>query len=387
MITRLELTNFSVFKHLAIDFSPKINVIIGENGTGKTQLMKAAYALCGGNSAIEGRSKKSKTKLEDALASKLVRLFMPLDSKLGSLRRRGASGDANLEAHFALGEKLTVGFSNKSEKSVQLLENVNYEKYNHEPVFIPTKEVLSLIRGMSDPDSDQETLQRVFDDTYLDLCSLLLRNSTVVNDDRLDFDPRFGSIFPDIVNAISGKYRFSRRRIRFEEGKYEERKVENQDDEYSDKIETVFEPVKGSEVSNNMTAEGFRKIGTLQQLLANKSLSPGISGPLFWDEPECNMNPKLVRLLVEILLELSRNGQQIILATHDYVLLRWFDLLMDREKEDHVKFHSLYRERDTKEIKNTSTDNYLDIDPNPIDEAYGYLINQEIENEMGDLGK
>lgn len=37
--------------------------------------------------------------------------------------------------------------------------------------------------------------------------------------------------------------------------------------------------------------------------------------------------------LVHVLLELARNGQQIILATHDYVLLKWFDLLMDKGKE------------------------------------------------------
>ena len=89
----------------------------------------------------------------------------------------------------------------------------------------------------------------------------------------------------------------------------------------------------------------------------------------------------------KILLELSRNGQQIILATHDYVMLKWFDLLMDKGKEDHVRFHSLYRAPESSEIKIASTDDYLSINPNPIDEAFGFLINQEIENDMGSLGK
>ena len=84
-----------------------------------------------------------------------------------------------------------------------------------------------------------------------------------------------------------------------------------------------------------MAAEGIRKLGILQLLLENKQLDPGTSGTLFWDEPETNMNPKLVRLLVEILLELSRSGQQIILATHDYVLLKWFDLLIKRKGRSH----------------------------------------------------
>ena len=45
MIEHLELKNFTAFKDHGIDLSPKINVIIGENGTGKTHLLKAAYGL------------------------------------------------------------------------------------------------------------------------------------------------------------------------------------------------------------------------------------------------------------------------------------------------------------------------------------------------------
>lgn len=43
-IESIELKNFTVFKSLKIDFSKGINIIIGENGTGKTQLLKAIYA-------------------------------------------------------------------------------------------------------------------------------------------------------------------------------------------------------------------------------------------------------------------------------------------------------------------------------------------------------
>ena len=36
MIKHLELKNFTAFRGLSIDFSPKINIIIGANSTGKT---------------------------------------------------------------------------------------------------------------------------------------------------------------------------------------------------------------------------------------------------------------------------------------------------------------------------------------------------------------
>jgi len=386
MITRLELTNFSVFSHLAINFSPKINVIIGENGTGKTQLMKAAYALCARNSVLRNESKESKNKLEAALASKLVRLFVPLDNKLGNLCRRGVSEDTRMEAHFAQGKKLEIGFTNRAAKLVKVHESADYEKYHNKPIFIPTKEVLSLIKGISDPNSDQETVRNLFDDTYLDLCSFLLQKPAVDNEERLNSNPRFGTIFPDIVNAIGGKYDFSENRFRFEEGKYQERRVKGQN-KYGDKTETIFEPIKGSGVSNNMTAEGFRKIGILQQLLANKSLNPGISGPLFWDEPESNMNPKLMRLLVEILLELSRSSQQIILATHDYVLLKWFDLLADKSKEDFLRFHTLYRHPDSETIRVESADSYQQLRINAIASTFSDLYDSEIERSLGGRSK
>ena len=47
MISRFELENFTVFSNLDVDFSPKINVIIdGGDGTGKINLLKAAYGIC-----------------------------------------------------------------------------------------------------------------------------------------------------------------------------------------------------------------------------------------------------------------------------------------------------------------------------------------------------
>ena len=53
MITQLQLKNFTAFSELTIDFSPGINIIIGENGTGKTQLLRAILAMSGQRLAQE----------------------------------------------------------------------------------------------------------------------------------------------------------------------------------------------------------------------------------------------------------------------------------------------------------------------------------------------
>ena len=42
-IKRIKFQNYTVFEDQQMEFSPGINVIIGENGTGKTHLMKYYY--------------------------------------------------------------------------------------------------------------------------------------------------------------------------------------------------------------------------------------------------------------------------------------------------------------------------------------------------------
>jgi len=354
MITKLDIKNFTVFNGLTIDFSPKINVIIGENGTGKTHLLKAAYGLCSGSTLFKNKPDIGKDDIEAALTAKLLQLFMPLDDKLGKLRRHGVAENAQLEAQFALNKKIAVSFHTNS-KSLAIQNSTNYEQYLSEPVYIPTKEVLSFMKGFN---SLYEKYGLSFDQTYQDICLLL--DLPEIRPETLHEKSKWA--MAEIEGICGGRFVF------YGGGK-------------------VTFKTENAEYSANSMAEGFRKAGMLSRLLETGAIQPGVSGPLFWDEPESNLNPKLMKLLVEILLELSRNGQQIILATHDYVLLKWFDLLLDKDKDDHVWFHSLYRDKDTSEIKVATTDDYLKISPNPIDEAFGFLINQEIENDMGGLGK
>ena len=45
-LTRIEAENFTVFEDITIPFSKGLNVLVGENGMGKTHIMKLAYAAC-----------------------------------------------------------------------------------------------------------------------------------------------------------------------------------------------------------------------------------------------------------------------------------------------------------------------------------------------------
>ena len=45
MLYTLNAKNFTLFSDASFEFSPGLNVIIGENGTGKSLILKLAYTL------------------------------------------------------------------------------------------------------------------------------------------------------------------------------------------------------------------------------------------------------------------------------------------------------------------------------------------------------
>ncbi len=357
MIHSIALKNFMAFEDIKLEFSPKINVIIGENGMGKSQLLKAIYSTYHSPFTrldvppVTSSNKAMQTdQLNAGLTDDLVDLFLPLDRKLGKLHHKGAKEQAEVSAMIN-NELFNYNFYNNSQ-NIALKSNTIHSL--NTVTFIPTKEVLSFMEGFI---SVYSKYQLSFDRTYSDLCLAL--DLPLLRQEKLHEKSKWA--IEKLEEIYSGKFVFHGG------GK-------------------VTFKTKDDELSANAVAEGFRKLGSLARLLENGVINPGQSGPLIWDEPEANLNPNLMEKLVEILLELSRQGQQIILATHDYVLLKWFDLLVDSEKADHILFHTLYRNEGDK-LSIRSTPNYKELNPNPIDEAFGYIVDKEIENEMGGLGK
>jgi recombinational DNA repair ATPase RecF len=48
MLESLNLKNFTAFGEADFQFSPGLNVIVGENGTGKTHILKLSYCVLHG---------------------------------------------------------------------------------------------------------------------------------------------------------------------------------------------------------------------------------------------------------------------------------------------------------------------------------------------------
>ncbi|EOX4262667.1 AAA family ATPase [Vibrio cholerae] len=367
MITTISLENFAAFKKLDLEFSPGINIIIGENSCGKTQLLKSIYALSH----------------EQEVTSKLLGLFKPNNKKLTGLYHRGGEGKAEVSVTDSSGQTSQIEFGSRTEtvKHEFAFSGLSL------PVFLPTKEVLSLLESIQTEAVSQDTLSILFDDSIVDLCRTLLAEPNESLVEAVNDDPRLGRIMPMLVNAIGGKFEVNGAEHVFVKGRFVEKgnadvSKSKSAEMYADFTQLEFRKAAKSETSVTMTAEGYRKIGLLQRLIHVGALAKGKANVLLWDEPESNINPVLMRLLVECLLELARNGQQVIIATHDYVLLKWFDLLMNESKGDHVLYHALFRGEDGEITKETVT-NYKMLSENAIAETFSELYDFELKRALG----
>ena len=344
MIERFACKDFTTFDRISINLSPGINVIIGENGTGKTHLLKAACALAGAG-AIKGVG----VAFEVALTDVLIRTFQPQGGHLLALRKWGGSGKAVIAADFSSSRRISAVFGDEAEY-LSVMDDNFPRHYADAPVYIPAREALSFMKGF---DALYERFDLPFDLTYRNLSILL--DTPGMRPEKIE--PPARRMMEAIEKICGGRFIFcAEGAVTFASG--EER------------------------YSANATAEGFLQFGVLHRLLENGSIRPGESGPLFWDEPETNLNPKLLKVLAWILLELARNGQQIVLATHSYVLMKYLDLLRDVPKGDAVRYHSLHRD-DKGAVKLESVDNYNHLSANSIVDTYLNLYDTEVERAFG----
>lgn len=345
MINSISIKNFTAFKELAVKCAEGINVFIGANSTGKSHLLKLMYALCAANKPLE---KELFGDPQRYISSKLKGVYKP-EGKIGRLCRNNEK--AIIRADFTPDRSIEFAFSSDMDEVV-MTDNQSYEKYSWEPVFIPPKEMLSLFEGFSSLYLKREL---TIDETYFDLCQAIETPKL-----KGDHSKQTSNLLKKIKKICEGEFLLVKQK------------------------KFYYKPTKGKMLEVELAAEGFRKLGILQRLIENGHILPGATGPLFWDEPESNLNPTLMKQLVIILLEMAREGLQILLATHDYVILKWLELL--KNKDEQIFFHALYK-NDDNEIELNSTDDYLKICPNAIDMAYADLIDQDIENSMGGLGK
>lgn len=333
-LTALKLENFTAFEKLTLDFSSGVNVLIGANGTGKTHLLKLLYSSC------------SITEESDAtLSSKLIRNFRPFEDRIGRLiRRTGKSSTAKVSITREGDLRLTASFTNHTKEQLKISNRAAWLASKVISVFIPVKEMLAHAPGFRSLYAKREVS---FEGIYADIVDLayLPKLSGPIDKDRT-------RLLNALQKAIEGKV--------------------------VAKGEHFFLKNKQGDLEFTLLAEGMRKLALIWLLIQNGTLLSGTI--LFWDEPEANLNPSLMGEVVDLILELQRLGVQVFLSTHNYVLLKEFDLR--KRNDDAIRYVSLYRDATGAVIANSS-DDYSGIDPNAIAGTFSDLYDRELKRSLG----
>ena len=343
MIKSINLEKFTAFSSLSLEFSPGINIFIGENGCGKTHILKLLYAAC------------AATTSQIDFATKLNRVFLPSGEQIGRLvkRQRNSSSCTIAITRIVETQPLTLRLlmSNHTKDPARAKvfgTSRQWSEHRLSSVYIPVKDMMANAPGFR----SLYSLRHIhFEEIYADIIDCVF------------------------LGSLKGPMEKSRRDIL---------KIlqQSMDGKVITRQEEFFLKNKQGELEFTLLAEGLRKLGLLWILIQNGTLLKG--SVLFWDEPEANLNPKLMGTVVEILIELQRLGVQIFIATHNSNILKEFDLRV--RETDNLQYHSLFRTED-QEIAVQSFSGYDDLVPNPIDEAFGDLADREIRQQMGNLGQ
>jgi len=337
-INRIEIKDFLVFKdEFSADFCPGVNVIIGGNATGKTTLLKVMY---------HGYQLLKKGNLHPV---EPTTVFFTDKNELGlsfSIIRGEVKGSTGL---YHLREK-----QNKVSITVELFDNDYYVSRSLQNgyiegqiLYIPEKDILEHAKGLL---TFIEQKQTGFGKIYKDV---LLNAQDIPTQEQSATQQKVGKM---IVDTISGTVHW-------------------------DKGDGSFYTLKpdGNRIPFANEASGYKKLGFLGLLVTSGQLEKG--SVLLWDEPENSLNPELVPVLVDILLELQRGGVQIFIATHSEILATYFAI--NREKGDKVAFYSLYKDKETQQINYDKSDRFDLLTPNNLTAEPVKLYEKELERKFG----
>lgn len=339
-ISHISAKRFGVFTSLDLNFVPGINVFLGANATGKSQLLKLLYAL---HTSFE-------TDNLAGLDGKLLRVFRP--DSLGRLVHR-AAGRSKASAEMVLKGDSAISFTLSNLGRFTPVMMRARAAPTARCIFLPSREVLSLFPGFV---ALYDARELEFDETYYDTRKLLdlpaLRGPRAAN---------AASLMQHLGDSLGGG-------VREADGRFYVSRSEG----------GVWVDLEAS-----LLSEGLRKVATLVRLIANGSLSD--KSVLFWDEPEANMNPRLLRDMVSFLRGVAEQGVQVFVATHDTLLSQRLSLPGELGLKNAVptKFFSFFRtKKDLVDVEEAAT--LTELEHNPILEEFKKFRDEQYELTGGD---
>jgi len=284
-IESVKMQNYGQIKKFNCNRFAPINLIIGENGTGKTFLLKALYS---GIRAMEDYKRGDDIRsIGDILTEKLRWTFQT--EKIGDIVTR-SSGEPLSFSMEVTGNRIRYQFS---ENAVNTIKKVEIEEGQKEgnSVFIPAKEVLSLFSVILK--SREVDRAFGFDDTYYDLAKALR-----IAPSRGKNYTAFAEARKKVSGVIDGKVDYSA-----ESGKWFYRNKDNQ------------------KFSIGATSEGVKKIAIMDRLFANGYLDK--KSVIFIDELESALHPDAICDFLDMIsMVADKMGIQVFITSHSYFVIK-----------------------------------------------------------------
>lgn len=284
-INEVQLNNFGMIESFSSNQFANINLIIGENGTGKTFLLKALYSAV--RSLEEYKRGDDIKTISEVLSEKLRWTFQV--EKLGDMVTK--TSESGLGLNIRLGsDEISYQFSQSALSKVGMASAPEKGKAGNS-VFIPAKEVLSLFPVILKSREVDKAFG--FDDTYYDLVKALrISPSRGRNYDAFAMSRRV------VSDVIDGK-------VVYEEG----------DNKW------FYKNKKNQKFAIGATSEGVKKIAIMDRLLANGYLDT--NSIIFIDEIESALHPEAICQFIDM-IDIIANvmGLQVFITSHSYFVIK-----------------------------------------------------------------
>ncbi|MEI0702617.1 AAA family ATPase [Brachyspira intermedia] len=290
MIKNFEIHDYRQFKNAKFDNFANVNLFLGENDTGKTTILKFLYSNV---YLLKYESDNYIYNIPDAL-------HMPVDTPLGGDINHINNLNYHYQNHLFPNTKLiklslfdnkdinfTTSFINSNNEIITSNDNINNYNYDYKPLFIPAKKILSIMNAVIY--LKNQNIESGFDDSYTDIIDEILAIKNI--DEK------------ELLNVFKNKYDFYNGNIQIDKNTNSVNYYKND----------------GNIYNINITSEGIKKLGIFEVLHNTGNLTK--KSILFIDEPENSLDSKMLRELMRFLVDISKEGVQIFMASCDSSVL------------------------------------------------------------------
>jgi predicted ATPase len=375
MLKSLDIKNFTVFLDARLEFSPGLNVIIGDNATGKSHLLKLGYSVIHTLYQVGKTLNASQPKDNDIdfIFNKMQELenALPLPETKKSEQFKALKQLVELEAK----QQAAMAAMKDKIDALPVHNRVNLEQLPQKladklhGVFKPDY-LGCLNRNGTSPQRSQITVEFKMPDGNTETLPFSFANHSR---NEVTVDQNFPHRLPEKLPLFfptrevltlhpSMTVLYEERYLSIDETHYDLckalslpllKQLPNELTEIIKPLEAemggkvtvdktghfYFDMPNQGKMEISLIAEGLRKIAMLVYLIQNGSLGKG--SILFWDETEANLNSRILVKMANALAALAQKGIQVILATHDLFLMKELSLLIESTPQMPAQFFSL----------------------------------------------